>query len=91
MLHHIVPTSLRVEGVRRAHHLDVRPLLARGEEPFDVILRAAATLAADQALHLITPSESRSLYVMMRRRGCSSYTTCEGVDFHIWFYRSVCR
>ena len=88
--HHGVPASLRVDGVRHAHHLDVRPLLARGEEPFDTILRAADRLAGDEALHLITAVESRGLYAMMRRRGCSSYTMCDGPDFHVWFYRRAC-
>ena len=81
---------MRVAGVQHAHHLDVRPLLARGEEPFDAIMRAADGLAGDEALHLITPFEPAPLYAVMRRCGCSSYTTCAGTEFHVWFYRDAC-
>ena len=91
MRDHVIPTSLRVSGVQCAHHLDVRPLTALGRDPFDVIVRAAAMLAGGEALHLITVVEPRSLYTLMRRRGFSSYTTCEGADHHIWFYRDAWR
>jgi uncharacterized protein (DUF2249 family) len=74
--------------VQHARDLDVRPLLARGEEPFDAIMRAADALGADEALHLIAPFEPRPLYDVLRGRGCTAYTTCEGTAFHVWFYRA---
>jgi hypothetical protein len=39
----------------RFKKLDVRPLLARGEEPFGAIQAAMASLAADQGLSVIAP------------------------------------
>ena len=85
----IVPAPLRAVGVQRARDLDVRPMLARGEEPFDAIMRLADGLAGDEALHLIAPFEPQPLYAEMRQRGCTAYTTCEGTSFHVWFYRAT--
>jgi hypothetical protein len=83
----MMPARLRAAGVQHARALDVRPLLARGEEPFEAIMRAADALAGDEALHLIAPFEPRPLYDVMRRRGCTAYTAYEGTTCHVWFYR----
>lgn len=88
MLEDMLPARLRAAGVRYAHDLDVRPILVRGEEPFDAIMRAADALVDDEALHLIAPFEPRPIYAVMRRRGCTAYTTQEGTSFHVWFYRA---
>lgn len=83
----ITPAPLRAAGVRIARDLDVRPLLARGEEPFLAIVRATENLRDDEALHLIAPFEPRPLYDVMRQHGRTAYTTREGDDVHVWFYR----
>lgn len=49
--------------------LDVRPALARGEDPFVLIMRARAELAPGQALHLIAPFEPLPLMTHFRAEG----------------------
>lgn len=40
---------------RRFRTLDVRPLMARGDEPFPKIMAAVAALRADEGLAIIAP------------------------------------
>lgn len=66
--------------------LDVRPILARGQEPFAAIMTAADSLLAGQTLRLIAPFRPVPLMGVMRRRGYSlTETRLEGelwqVDF----------
>ncbi len=49
--------------------LDVRPILARGEEPFSHIQQCVDGLGADQTLLLKAPFEPTPLYLFMRQRG----------------------
>ena len=49
--------------------LDVRPALARGEEPFALIMEAVDTLAPGQALRLIAPFRPVPLFNVMANRG----------------------
>lgn len=89
MVNEPVPAELRAAGVRCARDLDVRPLLARGEEPFGNIMHAADALGGDEALHLIALFEPQPLYAVMRKRGCTALTTYQGAAFHVWFYRAA--
>jgi hypothetical protein len=59
-----VPVDIRV-----AEDLDVRPLLARGEEPFSTIMASAALVPANAALRLCTTFEPVPLYDVLSRRG----------------------
>lgn len=54
--------------------LDVRPLLAAGEEPFDVIMAAVASLPPDGVLEIIAPFEPVPLYSVLRSRGFGHVT-----------------
>ena len=49
--------------------LDVRPQLARGEEPFAAIMAAADRLQPGQALRLIAPFRPAPLFTVMANRG----------------------
>lgn len=49
--------------------LDVRPQLARGEEPFSAIMAAADRLQPGQALRLIAPFRPAPLFGVMANRG----------------------
>lgn len=49
--------------------LDVRPQLARGEEPFGTIMAAAGRLRPGQALRLIAPFRPAPLFTVMADRG----------------------
>ena len=49
--------------------LDVRPLLARGEEPFAAIMAAADSLRSGQVLRLLAPFRPVPLFSVMTNRG----------------------
>lgn len=49
--------------------LDVRPMLAAGEEPFEAIMAAAESLPADGVLEITAPFEPVPLYAVLRARG----------------------
>lgn len=49
--------------------LDVRPHLARGEEPFAAIMAAADSLKSGQALRLLVPFRPVPLFSVMANRG----------------------
>ena len=49
--------------------LDVRPLLAAGEEPFGAIMSAVAALPPDGVLEITAPFEPVPLYAVMRAQG----------------------
>lgn len=68
--------------------LDVRPFHERGEEPFDAIMAAVASLPPDGALHLINSFEPVPLFRVLARQGFA-YTCEERApdEFHIRFSR----
>lgn len=67
--------------------LDVRPILAKGGDPFRLILRTVGELAPDQALHLLVGFEPAPLYAVLRSQGFAHHTRPEGDLFHVWFFR----
>ncbi len=54
--------------------LDVRPMLAAGEEPFDTILGAAQQVKPGAALEVIAPFEPMPLYGVLGRIGFAHRT-----------------
>ncbi len=54
--------------------LDVRPDLARGDEPFARIMEAAASVQQGQALVLIAPFEPVPLYGVLAAQGFTHET-----------------
>jgi uncharacterized protein (DUF2249 family) len=68
-------------------HLDVRPLVRQGEEPFARIMAAVRALGAGQVLVLRAPFEPQPLYEVMRRRGFAHWTERRADDdVTVWFY-----
>lgn len=66
--------------------LDVRPVLARGEEPFDMIMQAAARVEPGGTLLLTAPFEPVPLYGVLARRGFAHRTApLEAGDFLVRF------
>lgn len=55
--------------------LDVRPALARGEEPFTMIMEAAHRVPADGVLELTAPFEPVPLYAVLAQQGFGHRTT----------------
>ncbi|MBV0892362.1 DUF2249 domain-containing protein [Paracoccus sp. Z118] len=60
------------------HDLDVRPLLAAGEQPFDRILETVSALPPGAALRLIAPFEPAPLYNVLARKGFDHRTSQRG-------------
>lgn len=54
--------------------LDVRPMLAAGEEPFDAIMSAAQGVGAGRVLELTAPFEPVPLYSALGRLGFAHAT-----------------
>lgn len=61
--------------------LDVRPLLARGEEPFGAIMAAVDGLRRGQALRMLAPFRPAPLFNVMANRGfdCVDRQRADGV------------
>lgn len=57
-----------------ARELDVRPLLARGEEPFGTIMEAVDALEPGQALVLRSPFDPVPLHKVLGKRGYARTT-----------------
>jgi uncharacterized protein (DUF2249 family) len=82
------PAALQSIPESRLAHLDVRGVIARGEEPFARIMRAVNALRPDQALVLRVPFEPIPLYRVLGKRGLVAWTECRGQnDWVVWFYR----
>ena len=71
----------------REHLLDVRPILAKGGDPFRLIMQTVGALGADEALHLLVGFEPTPLYAVMRGLGRAAHTEQEDGTYHVWFYR----
>jgi len=69
--------------------LDVRPILAMGEEPFDTIMGAADEIERGGSLQVTAPFEPVPLYEVMARRGFGHATDMrsEG-EFAVLFTRT---
>lgn len=68
--------------------LDVRPLLARGDEPLAAIMAAADGLTPGQTLRLLAPFRPVPLFRVMERRGYQHHETLlGGSDWQIDFSR----
>lgn len=68
--------------------LDVRPILAAGDEPFAAIMQAADTLTEGQTLRLVAPFRPVPLFRVMERRGYTfTETPLGGTDWQVDFHR----
>jgi uncharacterized protein (DUF2249 family) len=60
---------MKFSDSRKIRTLDVRALMARGEEPFQKIMTTVAALAADESLMLVTPFLPAPLIEKLRSEG----------------------
>lgn len=66
--------------------LDVRDLMARGEDPFAVIMDAVSKLGSSESLELIAPLEPVPLYAVLETRGYGHSTEdLGGGDYRVVF------
>ncbi len=73
-------------GFRRQRSLDIRPIVARGEDPFTLIMAAADSLDRDEVLHLAVSFDPLPLYTVLGGRGFQSLTQRQGQSYDVWFY-----
>jgi len=81
-----LPPELKRAGFRRQRSLDVRPIVARGEDPFTLIMAAADSLDRDEVLHLAVSFDPLPLYTVLGGRGFQSLTQRSGTRYNLWFY-----
>ncbi len=68
--------------------LDVRPIIAAGEEPFDTIMATVAELPAGSELIVIAPFEPVPLEGVLSEQGYSFEATALGEgDYKVRFWR----
>ncbi|MBL0373573.1 DUF2249 domain-containing protein [Rhizobium sp. KVB221] len=66
--------------------LDVRPILASGDEPFQAIMAAVEALAPGQGLTLLAPFKPQPLFSVMEKKGFAHQVSeLEGGDFEVRF------
>jgi uncharacterized protein (DUF2249 family) len=63
--------------------LDVRPLLAEGTEPFEVIMAAVESLPPGGVLELTVPFEPVPLYAVLRARGFDHVVVQSSASAHV--------
>lgn len=63
------PEEWRIDITSRARVVDARPLLARGEEPFETIMAAVAELGDDEILVVRAPFEPVPLEGVLSEQG----------------------
>ncbi len=76
-----------VERTKVAEKLDVRPLIARGEEPFSMISGAARRIPVGEALSLRSPFDPVPLREALGKQGFEAYTSGAGDDWITIFRR----
>jgi len=84
-----LPQQVSAAGTKGARDLDVRPILAKGGDPFALIVKTIGQLQESEALHLIVGFEPTPLYAVMANMGRAAYTEERDGDFHVWFYRDA--
>ena len=68
--------------------LDVRPMMAAGEEPFAAIMEVVGVLRPDEEFELLAPLEPIPLYQVLGARGFSHETeNLGGGDYRVRFRR----
>lgn len=82
------PAFLEEVEEERIEEVDVRPMLRRGEEPFERIMAAASGLPPNGVLRVRALFEPRPLYAVLGGRGFESWSEQLGEeDWSVWFWR----
>ena len=68
--------------------LDVRPSLARGVDPFHLIMGEVAKLEEGQILHLVNGFEPKPLYNVLGSRGFEHYTEFTDGVYNVYFFKA---
>lgn len=84
-----LPQPVTAAGARGARDLDVRPILAKGGDPFALIIKTLNQLSDSEALHLIVGFEPVPLYAVLAAMGRAAHSEQHDGDWHVWFYRDA--
>lgn len=79
-----IPATVRAA---RERVVDARPILAKGGDPFRLIMRTAGELDRDEALHLVVGFDPVPLYAVLANQGFAAHKQVDGDRFDIWFWR----
>jgi uncharacterized protein (DUF2249 family) len=83
----LLPEVVAAAGTQSAELLDVRPILAKGGDPFHVIMQTVSGLPDERALHLVVGFEPVPLYAVMATLGRRAHVDRQDGVCHVWFYR----
>jgi len=81
------PELINEISADKIHHLDVRPIIESGKDPFQNIMAAVKKLKDDEILLLINTFEPIPLYSVMGKKGFEHWTEKESDLFRIYFYK----
>lgn len=82
------PAWIADAEAKASARLDVRPLLAAGEEPLGAIMRAAATVKAGEYLVLDAPFDPAPLRRVLANKGFAAHPHCLAADhWRVYFRR----
>ncbi|MBV6509429.1 MAG: hypothetical protein JJLCMIEE_02520 [Acidimicrobiales bacterium] len=83
------PEEWQIDIICRAHVLDARPILDRGDEPFDAIMNTAEQVGPDEALIVLAPFEPVPLEGVLSEQGFDySAQELDGGDWRVVFERA---
>ncbi|GMU85746.1 MAG: hypothetical protein AMXMBFR48_09880 [Ignavibacteriales bacterium] len=83
-----MPEFLKTVSPEKIKELDVRPILAGGQDPFAQIMGAVSSLSEGDVLHLINSFEPLPLYKVLGRQGFEHFTEQKGEEYHIYFWQT---
>ncbi|MGB9736648.1 MAG: DUF2249 domain-containing protein [bacterium] len=88
-----VQPEMPVKSIVEQHHvkitnLDVRDIMRKGEEPFNIIMQTVKKIKEGEALVLETIFEPAPLYEVMKKKGFQYQTEILSDEhYKIWFYK----
>ncbi len=82
-----LPPAVAAAGITSSRLLDVRPVLAKGGDPFHLIVKTVAELGGSEALHLLVGFEPAPLYAVLGAQGLAHHTEQQNDVWNVWFYR----
>lgn len=74
-------------STKKTVELDVRPILASGQDPFKDIMEKVKSLKGDETLMIINTFEPIPLYSVLGKRGFSHKTINENGEWKIYFFK----
>ncbi|WP_440134189.1 DUF2249 domain-containing protein [Chitinophaga sancti] len=70
--------------------LDVRPVIAAGEDPLSLILQTIKTIQAGQVLKIVNTFEPTPLMILLKKQGFEAYADHIEEDLvETWFYKNA--